>query len=234
VDTYEKTQIRLLLEHLTSESRRSNSIKQGEMRDEHTAKGQVCSVATVSRTVSISEVEARDFIKNACEQVGEVSKTIEAFDMIFSSLLEIYENWEYHVDEAKIFMASDGGKRSEALEGMADILLIDLKRRLFRELQIHRFAFARASRIALHNHPAPVSSLPAQPKNKGGKPLAAHWDGMWAEIATQIYLGDLKPTSQKQIKDAMFAWFNAKGIDAGDTAVTERARQLWQKIEASQ
>lgn len=56
---------------------------------------------------------------------------------------------------------------------------------------------------------------------------------MWADIAVQLYVGDLQPKSQKQIKDAMFAWFNANSIDAGDTAVTERARQLWQKIEAA-
>lgn len=56
---------------------------------------------------------------------------------------------------------------------------------------------------------------------------------MWADIAVKLWTGDLAPKSQADIKRAMFAWFNAKEIEIGDTAVTQRARQLWQKIQAS-
>ncbi len=69
--------------------------------------------------------------------------------------------------------------------------------------------------------------------NRGGKPLAAHWDELWSSIAVQLWNGDLQPKTQADIKRAMLEWFTAKEIDVGETAVTDRARQLWLKIEAT-
>jgi hypothetical protein len=54
---------------------------------------------------------------------------------------------------------------------------------------------------------------------------------MWAEIATQLWTGDLNPNKQADIKRAMFDWLNDRGINAGDTSVTERARALWLRME---
>ena len=67
--------------------------------------------------------------------------------------------------------------------------------------------------------------------NRGGKPLAKHWDEVWAQIAFQLWNGDLQPETQADIKRAMFAWFNAREIEVGDTAITQRARQLWRLLE---
>ncbi len=54
---------------------------------------------------------------------------------------------------------------------------------------------------------------------------------MWADIAVKLWLGELQPKTQADVKRAMFAWFNENEIVVGDTAVTQRARQLWQKIQ---
>lgn len=54
---------------------------------------------------------------------------------------------------------------------------------------------------------------------------------MWADIAIKLWTGDLVPKRQADISEAMFAWFNGKEINVGQTAVTERARALWLKIE---
>lgn len=200
------------------------------MHAEHSAKKTLGSGATIKRAVEICEGEGRAFIVAAVKQVGDVAKSPDAFDKIVGSLTAQTRNWDAHVAEAVRLATRGGSQRSESARNAADELLADLKMRMFRELEIERFAFVRPS----HGTASPPAMLPAPPKNKGGKPLAAHWDAMWADIAVQLYVGDLKPKSQKQIKDAMFAWFNAKSINAGDTAVTERARQLWHKIEAAQ
>ncbi len=55
---------------------------------------------------------------------------------------------------------------------------------------------------------------------------------MWAAIAVQLWEGDLKPTRQKDISDAMFAWLDERELDVGKTAVIDRARTLWQLLEA--
>ncbi len=189
---------------------------------------------TIKRAVEICEAEGRAFIAKAVKQVGDVSKSPEAFDKIVGSLTAQTRNWDAHVAEATR-LATGGSQRFESAKNAADEMLADLKMRIFRELEIERFAFIRAPSPQTPGPlPQAFATTPTTPKNKGGKPLAAHWDEMWAYIAVQLYVGDLKPSSQKQIKKAMFDWFNAHSIDVGDTAVNDRARQLWQKIEAAQ
>lgn len=190
--------------------------------------------ATAKEAVAICEVEGRAFIALAVKQVGDVAKNPEAFDMIVGYLTGQTRSWDGHLAEAARLMTHGQTEKFESAKNAAEELLADLKMRMFRELEIERFAFVRAPSPQIHGPVSPPATLPTPPKNKGGKPLAAHWDAMWADIAVQIYVGDLKPKSQKQIKDAMFAWFNANSIDVGDTAVNDRARQLWQKIEAAQ
>lgn len=204
------------------------------MHAEHSAKKTIRSGLTIKRAVEICEAEGRAFISKAVKQVGDVAKSPDAFDKIVSSLTAQTRNWDAHVAEAVRLATMGGPQRFESAKNAADELLADLKVRMFRELEIERFAFIRAPSAQTPSPTSPpVATTPTPAKNKGGKPLAAHWDAMWADIAVQLYVGDLQPKSQKQIKDAMFAWFNANSIDAGDTAVTERARQLWQKIEAA-
>lgn len=68
-------------------------------------------------------------------------------------------------------------------------------------------------------------------RNPGGKPLAAHWDRMWAAIAIKLWSGELNPKSQGDVKKAMIDWFNQAEIEIGDTALTQRARQRWQAMQ---
>jgi len=230
VDKLEQAQIRLILEHLTSASMAACSKRQRAMHAERAFKKALGQGATAKEAVAICEVEGRAFIALAVKQVGDVAKNPEAFDMIVGHLTAQTRNWDAHLAEAVRLMTFGKTEQFGSAKNAAEQLLSDLKMRMFRELEIERFAFVRPS----PPQEPPHALLPAPRKNKGGKPLAAHWDAMWADIAVQLYVGDLKPTSQKQIKEAMFAWFNANSIDAGDTAVTERARQLWHKIEAAQ
>ena len=70
--------------------------------------------------------------------------------------------------------------------------------------------------------------------HSGGRPLAKHWDEMWAAIAVKLYLGDLKPQTQAEIERAMKDWFAAHDIDVGDTPVRDRARTLWCALQQAE
>jgi hypothetical protein len=75
-----------------------------------------------------------------------------------------------------------------------------------------------------------ASSAPLKidsPKTGGGRPSKVFWDDLWAEIAKQLYVGDLKPDRQADIERAMHDWITANGYSSGETQVRERARKLF-------
>lgn len=75
--------------------------------------------------------------------------------------------------------------------------------------------------------PEPVTGLKG---SSGGRPPKAFWEDLWAEIARQLYEGDLKPDKQVDIENAMNIWLDENGHLAGETQVRERARKLFKTI----
>lgn len=112
-----------------------------------------------------------------------------------------------------------------------------IRSNLTRQIDIHRFTFnqplhAQSSDVIVA--PPSVSDIATPAKNPGGKPLAKHWDAMWAAIAFKLYAGDIQPSSQADIERAMKDWFAENNLDIGDTAIRGRARTLWTKIQATE
>lgn len=239
----ERAQIRLLLDHHGDELRRQYADQLRAMHADHASRGVLKSGATVKAALRIAEDLAVNYIKTIVEAVSHVAQNIRAFNSVMTDITIILGDMKRGIDES-VELAVGKGDRGQAFQSVASEAnrrFLELQQRTLRLVELHRMSFTKPSPgdlqgLGIGKTPAlPVAvAQPAPPKNNGGKPLAAHWDEMWADIGVQLYVGDLKPKSQKQIKDAMFAWFNAKSIDVGDTAVTDRARQLWQKIEASQ
>lgn len=237
MDTLERQQVRLILEHLTSETHRMAEKAQKAMHAEHSAKGLLRSGNTVQRAVDISEEHALRFVEQAVDQTAAVAQDVDSFGLIVASLTAIFNSLGAHVQDAVRLATSGDGTRFESVDNAASKRFADMRNRVFRQLEIHRFSFTKPSKgdmAANRERIFGTSSLLSRThpqKNTGGKPLAAHWDSMWAAIAADLWNGDLEPKSQKDIKKAMFDWFNRAGIDIGDTAVTQRARQLWQAME---
>lgn len=75
-------------------------------------------------------------------------------------------------------------------------------------------------------HPTPPT------KHAGGRPPKAFWDDLWANIAAQLYNGDLKPERQADIEKAMHDWLALNDQNAGETAVRAKAKLLWLAIQA--
>ena len=229
-----RAQIRLLADDADDLARKAIVDGKKTLFADHAGRGVLQSGATIRVAVRLFEAEAGNLIAKLTDAVAGVSKEPEAFALIAECLARFDAFLIAEFDEVK-GKATAGKARTSmiSVENAAKNLFVEAQMRWRRQLEIHRFSFtAPSSRLFLASASA-APPTPVAPKNKGGKPLAAHWDQMWAEIAFQLWNGDLQPTKQADISKAMFAWLIANEIDAGQTAVTDRARAIWQKIEAS-
>ena len=234
MDKIERAQIRLLFEHLGAECRAKAAEQNNTMHANHSAQGVLQSGGTVRAALGIAEELANTYVADVVAAVAEVVKDAQAFNMIVTDVTIMIQDLQPSIDQAvKLATAGgSGGHRFDSVGKEANRLFRELQVKTLRQLELHRFSFTRSSPEEPKGQVSTQLPPPQfQPKNQGGKPLAAHWDDMWAEIAVLLWEGDLKPTKQKDISDAMFAWLSDNGIDAGQTAVTERARALWLKIE---
>ena len=132
-------------------------------------------------------------------------------------------------------MASGSGAGLDRLNQTTRALYGESEAAKRRQLEIHRFTFTEPQSSFLKAEPpTPAThtspSAPQPQKNRGGKPLAEHWDGMWVAMAVMLYVGDLQPKTQADIERAMKDWLTAQGLDVGDTSVRDRARRLWAKL----
>tara|TARA_Y100000815_G_scaffold261985_1_gene274874 strand:- start:17 stop:679 length:663 start_codon:yes stop_codon:yes gene_type:complete len=217
------------LEHLHVQIAREVEEAHRALYAEHAAKSCLQSGATVTASLKLVEDFANKYLDQAIGMVGKVAKDEEAFGLIVSHLTATFRTFEAH--KAKSASHACGGPNRPPMPSVieaADGKFAEIRDLVFQRLQIEKFEFIGS---------APAATVPQgsqNTKNPGGKPLAEHWDAMWADIAVQLWLGDLKPSKQADIKAAMLDWFNANEIEIGDTAVTERARKLWQAMEATE
>lgn len=237
MDKIERAQIRLLLEHLGAELREKAALRNRAMHAEHAAKHTLQSGATVRAALGIAEELATAFVKDVVAAVSNVAKDVEAFNMIQTEVTIVFQALQLGIDQAvKLATVRDTeGSRSASVKNEASRLLRELQVKTLRLLEIHRFSFIRTSpndRKQLLPTLRPLV-LAQPPKNNGGKPLATHWDQMWASMAVQLWNGELEPKSQADISRAMLNWFAIEGVEVGETVVRARARALWLKYEAA-
>lgn len=229
-----RAQVRLLIDDADELAHKRVLDGKHALFADHAARGLLRSGATIKSAVRLFETETGALIAKVTDAVAAVSKGTEAFALIADCLARFDSFLITEFDE--VLAKATGGKARTTMmsvERAGKNLFNEAQTRWRRQLEIHRFSFT--------GPPAspPLASLMDTPKapvvasNKGGKPLAAHWDELWSSIAVALWSGDLDPKSQADIKRAMFEWFNERELEVGDTAVTARARQLWQKIEAS-
>ena len=66
--------------------------------------------------------------------------------------------------------------------------------------------------------------------NKGGRPRKDFWEALWAHIAAQIWLGDLKVDMQADVQRAMLNWASMHDKDLEEASAKIRARWLMEAI----
>lgn len=232
MDSAARTQIRLLLENAVDLTRKAIQDRLKALYADHAARGLLRSGGTIKIGVRTLEEEASSFITGIVDLVSPVVKDVEAFAMMSEATEILLSSFDAELDGI-VSMVTGRMKPNvgESVDQAGRTLLHEAILRLRRQLELHRFTFTQPSQpLAM---PAVVWPAPDVAKNRGGKPLAAHWDDMWASIAIQLYTGDLQPKTQADVERAMQGWFVDSDLEIGDTALRDRARKLWQKYEAA-
>ena len=232
MDERQRKHIELITARELDLATRSISTRANEIYADHGFRKILGSGATIKKVIAACDEIANNLLSDLLAKVGGVSKSPEAMDFIASTLADFFPVLDQHATKAGRMgsrsMANDPPQ--SILDAIAE-LLEKSKSDIRTRIEIERFAFETP--VELAERQVTLESDYAAPliPNKGGKPLAEHWDAMWAEIAFQLFSGALQPKRQADITKAMNDWLAEKGFDAGDTAVTKRARALWQRME---
>lgn len=226
MDPATRTQARQLIEAADRGARKAVLDGKNALFGSYSPHGLFHASRLIKGAVRLFADEAESLIVKTTDEISAISKDIEAFAIIADCLTRFDRFLVAEFDS----VIRKAGAGSDERSGKTAFASAQAGWR--RQLEMHRFTFIgqpiTGTLKGAIRSPVPTVTL----KNPGGKPLAAHWDAMWAEIAFQLWNGDLQPTKQADITKAMFAWLTANEINAGQTAVTERARAIWQKIEA--
>lgn len=68
-------------------------------------------------------------------------------------------------------------------------------------------------------------------RHAGGRPPKPFWDDMWAEMVRLMYVGGLQFSRLSEVEEAMHGWLAENNHEAGETAVRERARKLYNLLK---
>ena len=227
MDGQDRQQLELLSDRALKQASEELRLAIRQLYSEHAAKGVLGSGATIKAGVRLmSEIGGRTMAR-LLQDCGAVSNTNEAFDHVVATIGAMLDGFSQALPD--IIHKASRAQPSGSINSAALDLFRKMRSDLEADLLIARHGYLQPS-VGKARSAIPFS----QKQNVGGKPLAEHWDAMWSAIAVQLWTGDLRPKTQADVKDAMFAWFNANGIEIGDTAVTQRARQLWQAMEATE
>lgn len=194
---------------------------------EHGAKGTLGSGSTIKAGVRLmGEIGGRR-LHEMLDDFGAVSRSAEAFDQIIATMGKMLDSFSARLPD--LIKKATRLQPSASVTSAAVEMFRNMRSDLEADILIARHGYLQDSG---KKEQAPKVATATQ--NAGGKPLAEHWDAMWAEIAIQLWTGDLQPKTQADIKAAMFEWLNANEIEAGDTGVTQRARALWKRWQEAQ
>ena len=193
---------------------------------------------TIRAVIRVMEETGAAFLTESIEQVSAVAQDVEAFAALQASFDDF---WNLLASELKSTVNIASGRhvtddRSDSTSRAAALLFQKSRGLVRQKLELCRFAFTRASPAEPSEHArsneSPKSASAVTSPSKGGRPIAQHWDDMWAATAVALFTGDLKPKTQADIEAAMLTWLEANGFTAANSTVRGRARRLWDRLQA--
>jgi hypothetical protein len=224
VDERSNRHVRLLLDDTVDRAKRHLGRDIKKRYSSYSAfQGQLDSEAKIRIALDAIEYLGEAFVTEAVNAVAAVAKDTEAVAMVREAVESILSFLRHQLDDIlQLTLREHPANGTEAgVYNAAYSRFDDLCLRVRRQLDLREFDFTAPAPIKVPN--------PMPRKNPGGKPLAEHWDEMWASIAVALYTGDLQPKSQAEIERAMMEWLGDHDLEVGETAVRGRARQLWLK-----
>lgn len=225
----DRAQLRLLLEAENDTGEDAFAEQLRAIYTDSAERGGLTSQYTISQTIIMMDSLAKNLITRCIDEAARIARDTEAFALVSETVEKFLSFLEDRITEVATLATTSSIEvlKDYSAVKSAEQQFAKKKMRLKRQLEIHRFDFIRSA-----NDPRLASKKPPEKSNNvGGKPLAKHWDAMWAAVAAQLYNGDLTPKTQADIERAMFDWFGAEDIEVGETSVRNRARVLWQNIE---
>ena len=194
-----------------------------QLYTEHGAKGILGSSSPIKAAVRIMSAVGSEQMASLLDEVGKVSRTEEAFELIQTAITEMLDGFERELPNV-IKKATRGGEMGSV--GSAALqLFYEVKSDLGADLLIARHGFLL---------PSPDIRKKARSDRVGklaGRLPADWWDDLWLEIFRQIHLGDLKPKSQADIVRAMQQWLSDHEVETGDSTLKPRARKLFNMLQ---
>jgi hypothetical protein len=232
-----RTQVRRILDYLLELAGRDFDERRKAIFADHSAKGLLKSGATIRRVVRAMEEVAAKFVSDAVEKVSVIAQDTEAFAHLQAALEDLWRSMEAILD-ITVNVASGRhphDQRDDSVFRAAKDLFEKSKSLVRSKMELYRFSFTRPSSARIGpvgggQMPAVKDTRAAQ-LTKGGRPLAEHWDDMWAAIAVALYAGDLIPKSQSDLERAMLSWLEGIGLEPATSTVRQRARRLWDRLQ---
>lgn len=187
--------------------------QQRAMHAKRVSRGILKSCTVVKAAERICEAVALDYVKQAVDRVSVVATDASAFAMTAIDLTIPLGELKAPVDQAIEFTTGTGPEKTlqyASIYAEGNRLFRELETRASRLLEIQRFNFLNTGKSQTANpFPMPTAPPPLARSNPGGKPLAEHWDALWAEIAIQLWDGELDPKRQADITKAMSDWLTS-------------------------
>ncbi len=223
MDQSARAQIRQIIADEDARARRAIQDRLKEIYAEFDA-GELRSDETIIAALGAMEDLADGFIWDFGSKVKSISEDSEAFALIERASNAFLASLDEQVDELAVKIAKNNS------EGAIQEAAYAARGRFGSAKERLRLKTTML-KVNVPLSEAPLLAPPATPKRRGGRPIAAHWDEMWAAIAVRLQTGDLQPRTQADIERAMSDWLAARNLEGGVTPVRDRARALWEKIQ---
>ena len=231
MEALQRDQVQRVIDFESDNARRSLADRIDAVLSEHSAKGRLRSGATIVVTLQRAEEVLTAAIAEMVRQVRSVALDYQAFTALQAGLSDLLLSLRGQLDTVVNLAAGDATAAPSAYSD-ATRRFDEIKFRASQRLGLHMLEFtlgpASASLAPTATPSASASSEPT--RNKGGRPLAQHWDDLWAHIAAKLYLTDWNPKTQQAVEEAMSEWLVNHSLDAAESTVRGRARRLWDQI----
>lgn len=229
-----RERIRIFLERLTRESQSLLKEQINDLYRSQTDKAQLRTATTVEAAVGIMAELGQSFLDRIFKETAEVSRTSDALSMLQTSYEVFIRSMEFTLEDVlQISGAAKDRMVTTAAYRDGKLLFETTRSNLTRIFENHRKVFFSADdNVSAQSSSSGTAVDTSQLKNKGGKPLADHWDELWATLAFKLYAGDFDPKTQADIEAEIKNWAIDNDVNIGDTSARARARKLWQKISA--
>ena len=216
----EREQINRLALRAKSRAARNFGAQLEALTAKNSASGHLQSGATIKAAIRQMDSCIREEFSELQDSTSLISQTEEAYIEFEKAIQTIMSAM---TEELPKIIRLTGDEPGGAKTSLALGLFHEMKSDVEAELILARHGF-----ISSETQPK-VASEPK--RNRGGRPMALHWDRMWAHIAVMLCERDLQPKTQADIEAAMANWFASQSIEIGESTIRGRARALWQEIE---